>query len=303
MLIELLESPEILSLQAVRRVGLKRQLHSKISALFGEVERVLNVLVDTGTQVSLVKVALLPPECLTTSRRPVRPKVANGQYMVAGTKEAQIALQFVNHRELSGSDLSKEIFLRGRFYEAQMDWDMIVGYEFMMETDSGVLPTQASMTLYQDYQLSWLSSAIHHMECQCIHPELHQLEVAAMGTELVGQTYQEYGVKPKVANPVATDLGASDLALDVFSSGTSAHLLVCEKYWRAQDSAWKKKWGPHQGLVWIHCPRVDIHRTVAKIRKDRSKAVFVIPMNCTKEESTLVARLCFLPERNKKIRK
>ena len=31
-----------------------------------------------------------------------------------------------------------------------MDWEMIVGYDFMMETDSGVLPAMASMTLYQD---------------------------------------------------------------------------------------------------------------------------------------------------------
>ena len=97
---------------------------------------------------------LLPPECLTDSQKPVRLKVANGQYMVGGTKEAAIGLQFVNHRELSRPDLGKEILLHGRFYEAEMDWDMIVGYDFMRETDSGVLPAQASMTLYQDDQLS-----------------------------------------------------------------------------------------------------------------------------------------------------
>ena len=51
-----------------------------------------------------------------------------------------------------------------------MDSDMIVGYDFMMETDSGVLPAQASMTLYQDDQLVWLSSPEHHVECQWIHP-------------------------------------------------------------------------------------------------------------------------------------
>ena len=153
-LIELLEWPEILSLHAVRRVGRERQLHLKVCALCGEVEKVLDVLVDTGAQVSLVKAGLLPPEWLTDSRRPVRLKVANGQYMVGGTREAAIGLQFVNHRELSRPDLGKEILLQGRFYEAQMDWDMIVGYDFMMETDSGVLPAQASMTLYQDDQLS-----------------------------------------------------------------------------------------------------------------------------------------------------
>ena len=196
-LVELLERPEILSLHAVRRVGRERQLHLKFRALCGEVEKVFDVLVDTGAQVSLVKAGLLPPECLTDSRKPVRLKVANGQYMVGGTKEAAIGLQFVNHRELSRPDLGKEILLQGRFYEAQMDWDMIIGYDFMIETDSGVLPAQASMTLYQDDQLSWLSSPEHYVECQWIHPERNQLEVAALGTEPAGPANQEYGVMPE----------------------------------------------------------------------------------------------------------
>ena len=253
-LIELLERPEILSLHAVRRVGRERQLHLKVRALCGEVEMVFDVLVDTGAQVSLVKARLLPPECLIDSRRPVRLKVANGQYMMGGTREAAIRLQFVNHRELSCLDLGKEILLQGRFYEAQMDWVMIVGYDFMMETDSGVLPAQTSMTLYQDDQLSWLSSPEHHVGCQWIHRERNQLEVAALGTEPAGPANQEYGVMPEVASRVVADLGSSGLALDAFSSGFSAHLQVPQKYWSAEDSAWKKHWGPHPGLMWIHCP-------------------------------------------------
>ena len=142
-LLKLLERREILSLHAVRRVGRERQLHLKVRALCGEVEKVFDVLVDMGAQVSLVKARLLPPECLTNSRRPVRLKVANGQYMVGGTREAAIGLQFVNHGKLSRPDLGKKILLQGRFYEAEMDWDMIVWYDFMMETDSGVLPAQA----------------------------------------------------------------------------------------------------------------------------------------------------------------
>ena len=80
-----------------------------------------------GPQVSLVKAGLLPPDCLTDSRSPVRLKVASGQYLVGGTKEAAIGLQFVNHRELSRPDLGKEILLQGRFYEAQLDWDIPSG--------------------------------------------------------------------------------------------------------------------------------------------------------------------------------
>ena len=253
-LIGLLERPEILSLHAVRRVGRERQLHLKVRALCGEVEKVFDMLVGTGAQVSLVKAGLLPPDCPTDSRKPVRLKVANGQYMVGGTREVAIGLQFGNHRELSRPDLGKEFLLQGLFYEAKMDWDMIVGYDFMMETDSGVLLAQASMTLYQNDQMSWLSSPEHHVECQWIHPERNQLEVAALGTEPTGPADQEYGVMPEAASRVVADLGVSDLALDAFSSGTSAHLRVCEKYWSPQDSAWKKHRGPHQGLMWIHCP-------------------------------------------------
>ena len=201
-LVELLERPEILSLHAVRRVGRERQLHLKVRALCGEVEKVSDVLVDTGAQLSLVKAGLLPPDCLTDSRKPVRLKVANGQYMVGGTKtkEAAIGLQFVNHRELSPPDLGKEILLQGRFYEAEINWDMIVGYDFMMETDPGVLPAQASMTLYQDYQLSWPWSPEHHVECQWIHPKRNQLKVAALGTEPTRPANQEYDVMPEVAS-------------------------------------------------------------------------------------------------------
>ena len=76
------------------------------------------------------------------------------------------------------------------------------------------------------------------------------------------------------------------MGLDLFSSVTSAHLWVCEKYWSADDSAWKKHSGPHQGLMWICCPRVHIPRAVANIRKHRSEAVLVVLMGCTVQESS-----------------
>ena len=59
-LIELLERSEILRLHAVRQVGRERQLHFKIRALCGEVERVFNVLVETGAQVSRSVLSTLP---------------------------------------------------------------------------------------------------------------------------------------------------------------------------------------------------------------------------------------------------
>ena len=162
-----------------------------------------------------------------------------------------------------------------------MDWDMIVRYDCMMETDSASLPAQATMTLYQEDGHSWPTSSEHHVHCKWIHPECHQLKVATLGTEPVGPTYQEYGVKLQVANRVALIWEHR-----IFSSGTSAHPRVCEKSWTAQDPAWKKHWGPHQGSMWIHSSRADIPRAVAKIRKNCSEALFVVPMGSTEEERT-----------------
>ena len=165
--------------------------------------------------------------------------------MGGGTKEADVALQVLSHRQLSRPNLGKEILLKENFYEAQMDWDMMVGYDLLMGTDSVVLPARASMTAYKDDQVSWLSSPEHNVECQRINLERTQLERALVETEPVGPTNQQYGIKPEFAYRVVAALAASDLALDAFSSGTSAHVRVCEKYCSAQESAWKRHWCPH----------------------------------------------------------
>ena len=46
---------------------------------------------------------------------------------------------------------------------------MIVGYVFMMETDSGVLPAEGSLTLYQEDQLLRLSSPFGASSTQIGH--------------------------------------------------------------------------------------------------------------------------------------
>ena len=89
-------------------------------------------------------------------------------------------------------------------------------------------------------KLSWLSSPENHVECYRIHPERHQLKVASLQIVLVGPKSQDYGVKPELAHRIAAELGAPDLAWDVFSLRTSANLRVCETYWSPKASTWNK---------------------------------------------------------------
>ena len=66
-----------------------------------------------------------------------------------------LTLDFIHHEKLGRPDLGQPISLEGLFYEADMEWDMILGYGFMVDTSTGVLPAQSSITLYRDDRLPW----------------------------------------------------------------------------------------------------------------------------------------------------
>ena len=96
--LEVLIHPDVLELHAVRVVhtpqGDERQLHLKVRVRCGQEELVVDVLVDTGAQVSLVRRGLFKEESLQPSRRPIRLKVAHGEIMGGGTHEATISMEF-----------------------------------------------------------------------------------------------------------------------------------------------------------------------------------------------------------------
>ena len=101
----------------------------------------MDVLVDTGAQVSLVWRGLFKEESLQPSRRPVRLKVTNGEIMGGGTHEATISMEFSKHERLNRPDLAKRSTLSGNFYVADItDWDMIMGYDFMVANAIGAFP-------------------------------------------------------------------------------------------------------------------------------------------------------------------
>ena len=122
--LEVLMHPDVLELHAVRVVhtphGDERQLHLKVRVRCGREEKVVDVLVDTGAQVSLVRRGLFKEELLQPSRRPVRLKFANGEIMGGGTHEATISMEFWEHERLNRPDLANRSTLSGNFYVADI---------------------------------------------------------------------------------------------------------------------------------------------------------------------------------------
>ena len=161
--VKVLMHPDVLVLHAVRVVhtsqGDERQLHLKVRVRCGQEELVADVLVDSGAQVSLVRRGLFKEESLQPSRRPVCLKVANAEIMGGGTHEATINMEVWEHERLNRPDLAKRSTLSGNFYVADItDWDMIMGYDFMVGNAIGALPHRSTLVRENNKCLTWLST-------------------------------------------------------------------------------------------------------------------------------------------------
>ena len=286
-ILEVLMQPDVPELYAVRVVhtpyGDERQLHLKVRVRCGQEELVVDVLVDTGAQVSLVRRGLFKEESLQPSRRPVRLKVANGKIMGGGTHEATISIEFWEHERLNRPDLAKRSTLSGNFYVADItDWDMIMGYDFMVGNTIGALPHRATLVREDDGCLTWLSTDYASRSSQWSAEEEDRIvqAVQALGAKSRGDRgvqLTEYGMAAQVYATMSQTLGPEAPETDVFASRDAPLLRKCRRHWHRGDSAWHrhcglKEWGP---MYW-HCSLENTRRTAGKIVADRAKEILVI---------------------------
>ena len=285
--LEVLMHPEVLELHVVRVVhtpqGDERQLHLKVRVPCGQEELVVDVLVDTGAQVSLVRRGLFKEESLQPSRRPVRLKVANGKIMGGGTHEATISMEFWEHERLNCPDLAKRSTLSRNFYVADItDWDVIMGYDFLVGNAIGALPHRATLVREDDECLTWQSTDYACRSSQGNAEEEDQIAqaVQAVGAKSRGDRgvqLTEYGMAPQVYARMIQTLGDEAPETGVLSSRDAPLLRKCRRHWHRGDSAWHRHWGLKEwGPMYWHGSLENTRRTVEKIVADRAKGILVI---------------------------
>ena len=243
----------------------------------------VDVLVDTGAQVSLVRRGLFKEESPQPSRRPVRLKVANGEIMGGGTHEATISMEFWEHERLNRPDLAKRSTLSGDFYVADItDWDMIMGYDFMVGNAIGALPHRATLVREDDECLTWLSTDYACGSSQWNAEEEDRIvqAVQAVGAKSRGDRgvqLTEYGMAPQVYDRMIQKLGAEAPETEVFASRDAPLLQKCRRHWHQGYSAWHRHWGLKEwGPMYWHGSLDNTRRTVEKIVADRAKGILVI---------------------------
>ena len=247
-------NPVILELHAIRQVSKHRQLHLRVRGVSsaGD-ERIFEILVDTGAQVSLVRRGLLISRSLRRSTAPVPLRVANREIMGGGLDEAEITLDFVRHEQLLPPDLGRKRHIKGLFYGADLpEWDMIMGFDFLDIAHADLLPHRRTLVVEEADKLSWLSTSMEPQESPWEKAE----------GDALAQAVRRASTRPRTADiedGCGLSEGAFHMALDELRLSTpqvvifgSAALQKCPRVLTKEDDGWKRgwssdPWGAHRG--------------------------------------------------------
>ena len=165
---------------------------------------------------------------------------------------------------------------------AVSDWDMIMGYDFMVVNAIGALPHRATLVREDDECLTWLSTDYACGSSQWSAEEEDRIvrAVQAVGAKSRGDRgvqLTEYEMAPQVYDRMIQTLGAEAPETDVFASRDAPLLRKCRRHWHRGDSAWHRHWGLKEwGPMYWHGSLDNTRRTVEKIIADRAKGILVI---------------------------
>ena len=204
---------------------------------------IADVFVDTGAQVSLVRNGLFLDTCLKSSDQPVRLKIANGGFIGGGAREAELGMEFWEHDRLDRPDQANRLMLHGKLYEADLtDWDIIMGYDFMVSNSAGALPHRATIIREANKMLSWLSTHYAPGESQWTGDDEEKIARAVNAAGIKskvgdGEHLQEYGLYRDAYCHMMEGLGMDTPSTDVLASKEAPKLQKWARYWHKGDSA------------------------------------------------------------------
>ena len=111
----------------------------KLAATSSSGEQVeINVLIDTGAEVNLVRPGLLRDESFRPAKERLKLITVSGSTLAGGVRTTVLEMQLKVVDQTT--NIESRHVIGGVFYEAEIDWDAIISFPLLAAAKIGVLP-------------------------------------------------------------------------------------------------------------------------------------------------------------------
>lgn len=115
------------------------------------VGRKINILVDTGAEINLIRPGLFPHSCFLPAQKPAELTTANGTRLEGGSHE--IVLHFDLRKIQNGVEQNSPARCQVVFHSAEIQVDAIIGYPWLYYCQVGVFPSLGALAIAEPFTL------------------------------------------------------------------------------------------------------------------------------------------------------
>ena len=142
-----------------RTVPKSSKLKVAVQATFADGStKMLQALVDTGAEVSLINPTVLDPSLFQPSPKPVRLGVANSHRLPGGSQQTTLVLTFDARDQDTG--LKRQVGLPLTAYDAAVVCDIILSYRWMAENNVMPNPRRHGIYIHDSQDCLWVPGII-----------------------------------------------------------------------------------------------------------------------------------------------
>ena len=228
----------------------------------------LSALVDAGSEANLIRRGLVHPSHTT----PCGPEVkfcAVNQQSLGG-----------NHRRVTGSMVmwgveqdtgaKKEVSCPIRVFEASIDVDAILSYEWLARQNMVVVPRQHGIAVSRDGESIWVAGIKVGVSAKAADLQVCKVR----GGERIARG-EDYVMRKEYYDECILRLGLTP-TFDCFASG---EVSKCAKFYSLEEDSLTQEWGVGE-ILWVNPPWSLWPQVADKLLASECTAICVLPAWC-----------------------
>ena len=200
-----------------------------------------NVLIDTGSEVNLMRKSLLPQSCFQLASAPGRFRAANQTLLPGGLLEAKVILR-VRATNIENDKVSL-LEIPITCYDADIGVDLIVSYEWLAKAGFDIVPREHGVMVLLNQKSFWIDGLRNPPPVQSIS------SVNVLQNEAITDTTEEYTVRDVFFREIANQFGLTP-TLDCFATAGNTR---CRRFISSSDEASRQPW-PQDEVLWVNPP-------------------------------------------------